>query len=93
MQAVNATPPADFPSEVIVLDREHASRHPGHGFYLRRQAENGDVEKVDLTPEYTLTGAVQVAVSKGYAPTHWMDTTATQPSELPEAIQRDRSRG
>jgi len=73
MHVIDATPPVDFPDQVIIMDREFAKRHPNKGFYLRIQVGEQDVKTVDLDGEVTLPGAVAAARIKGYAPSHWME--------------------
>lgn len=73
MKIINATPPADFPDQVIIMDREFAKRHPSKGFYLRVKVGDQEVKTIDLDDEATLPGAVAQARIKGYAPTHWME--------------------
>lgn len=84
MQVVDATPPADFPDQVIIMDREFAKRHPDKGFYLRVQSSDG-VQTVDLLGEATLPGAVAACRSKGWQPTHWMEVGGVV-STLPSSI-------
>ena len=87
MNIINATPPADFPGQVIVLDRELATRHPDKAFYLRVSRDNGVVDTVDLNGEQTLPGAVSAARAKGYQPSHWMETSHQGASLLPSSIR------
>ena len=68
MQVCNATPPADFPSQVIVMDKELARRHPAKAFYLRVAVADG-VEHVDLDGAVTPVEARRMAREKGYEPT------------------------
>ena len=87
MKPIDATPPADFPTQVIVMDRELAERHPTKAFYLRVGQDNGDVDIIELDSEMTLVGAVRAAHQKGYKPSHWMETTAGHASLIPSAIR------
>ena len=87
MKPIDATPPADFPKQVIVMDREIATRHPSKGFYLRVGQDNGDVNIVKINGEMTLAGAVKAAHAKGYTPSHWMETTDFQASRIPSSIR------
>ena len=93
MKVFNATPPADFPRQVIVMDSALAARHPDKGFYLRIGHDNGDVDVVDLHGEMTLVGAVNAAQKKGYQPSHWMETTAGCASRIPSSIRPSLSVG
>lgn len=79
MKTINATPPAGFPAQCIVFDREFTQRHPDKGFYLRVQADNGDVAHVELTGAFALPQARAMAKEKGYAPTHWMEVKDMAP--------------
>jgi hypothetical protein len=67
----NATPPAGFPAQVVIMDKDLASRHPNKAFYLRVETASG-VEAVGLDGAVTPIEARKIAVSKGYNPTHWM---------------------
>jgi hypothetical protein len=74
MNIIDATPPKDFPQQVIVMDREFAKRHPSKAFYLRvGQADSPDVDIVHLDDAVTPVQARNMAVEKGYEPTHWME--------------------
>ena len=88
MNLHSATPPDGFPRQVIVMDRESASRCRGRGFYLRVGQADGGATNVDLGGEFTLVGAIHAALSKGYQPTHWMETTDVQPRLVPSAIRK-----
>ncbi len=85
-KTINATPAQDMPAQVIVLDAELAQRHPGKGFYLRVVQGPLDTDMVDLDGEHTLPGAVALARSKGYATTHWMETTSERASPIPSSV-------
>lgn len=71
MQTTAATPPADFPAQVIIMDKELGQRHPAKAFYLRLAVENG-TDHIDLDGAVTPVEARRMACEKGYAPTHWM---------------------
>lgn len=93
MRIVNATPPSDFPDQVIVLDRELAQRHRERGFSLRVQVSKDRVDQVDLDGETTLPGAVSAAVAKGYFPSHWLVVGSGDLMLLPDSVvSRDRPR-
>lgn len=79
MRTVDGTPPADFPAQCIILDREFAVRHPDKGFYLRVQVDSNTIAHVELTGAYALTTAKAMAKEKGYAPTHWMEVRDRTP--------------
>lgn len=87
MKVIDATPPADFPKQVIVMDREVAMRHPTKGFYLRVGQDNGDVDIIELDCEMTLPSAVKAAHQKGYSPSHWMEAAAGFVTLIPTAIR------
>jgi hypothetical protein len=89
MQVVNATPPADFPEQVIIMDREFAKRHADKGFYLRVVVGPHETDTIELNGEMTLPGAVKSAIMQGYAPTHWMEVGSGYPSMLPSGIRTD----
>jgi len=77
MNVIDATPPPDFPAQVIVMDREFAKRHPSKGFYLRVKENLVDVKTVELDDELTLPGARAAARKLGFEPTHWMEVGGT----------------
>lgn len=89
MQVVDATPPADFPEQVIIMDREFAKRHPHRGFYLRVQLSANEVQTMDLLGEVTLPSADKSAILQGYVGTDWMEAGAGYPSMLPSGIRTD----
>ncbi len=70
MQSSDAMPPSDFPRQVIVLDKELATRHPDKAFYLRVQNE-GVVEFITLGGSISPIDARQKAWALGYTPSHW----------------------
>lgn len=75
---VDATPPPDFPDQVIVLDPEFATKNPGEGYYLRMKSGE-DVETVRLSGESTLPGARSLACNLGFNPTHWLELPSSHP--------------
>jgi hypothetical protein len=81
MQIIDATPPADFPAQVIMMDKELAKTNSKKGFYLRISLPGGEVKHVDLDDMVTPVGARKAARAQGYEPTHWMrvgDLTPTR---------------
>ena len=82
MKIINATPPKDFPSQVIMMDSKFAQRHPSKAFYLRVSKDNGDVDVIDLDDILTVPQARKMAEAKGYAPSHWMDVAIGVPSSF-----------
>lgn len=78
MQIVDATPPADFPTQVIVMDKELGKRHPNKVFYLRVAVENG-IDHIDLDGAVTPLDARRMARAQGYEPTHWMMVGDSRP--------------
>ncbi len=75
---IDATPPADFPAQVIIMDRDLGKRHPDKAFYLRVAGASG-VEQIRLDGAITPIDARRMAVVKGYAPTHWMEVGDLRP--------------
>ena len=71
MNIFDATPPADFPAQVIVMDKDLGDRYPDKAFYLRVTLDNG-VDHIDLDGAVTPVHARRMAREKGYEPTHWM---------------------
>jgi hypothetical protein len=82
MNIKDATPPADFPSQVIMLDKDLAKRHPNKAFYLRVARPDGGVDHVDLDGAVTPIDARKIAVGNGYEPTHWMEVRDLWPTRL-----------
>lgn len=81
MNAIDATPPDDFPEQVVMMDKDLAKRHPGKAFYLRIKVEAG-IEHVDLDNAVTPREARRMAISQGYAPTHWMTVGDLRPTRF-----------
>lgn len=71
MKIIEATPPDDFPDQVIMMDKEIADRHPDKVFYLRIRKGNG-VDIVHLDHAVTPLDARTMSRKLGYEPTHWM---------------------
>ena len=72
MQIINATPPADFPAQVIMAhDAAFASRHPDDAYYLRVKGGEGSVQTYRLTGAIGTGHARLMAKSMGFEPTHW----------------------
>ncbi|EPG3716435.1 TPA: hypothetical protein ACPIDJ_005057 [Pseudomonas aeruginosa] len=63
MNAIDATPPDDFPEQVIMMDKDLAKRHPGKAFYLRIKVEAG-IEHVYFDNAVTPREARRMAISK-----------------------------
>ena len=82
MRIVDATPPADFPEQVIMMDRDLAKRHPEKGFYLRVKDKYGHVSTVDLDNSVTPLDARSKARAQGFEPTHWMEVTDLRPTHF-----------
>lgn len=80
MNIIDATPPADFPAQVIVMDKELGQRHASKAFYLRVALGEGDVEHVDLDGAVTPIDARRMAREKGYEPTHWIEVRDLRPT-------------
>jgi hypothetical protein len=77
MKSFDGTPPADFPHQVIIMDREIALRHPEKGFCVRvASASSRDVTLIDLDGAISPVHARRLAIEKGYNPTHWIDAAA-----------------
>lgn len=74
MNAINVRPPDDFPSQVIMMDKDLAKANPIKGFYLRISLPGGDVELLDLDGMVTPIGARKAALELGYQPTHWCES-------------------
>jgi len=71
MNIVNATPPANFPAQVIVQhDQAFCDRNLLDAYYLRVQ-QNDKVDAIRLTGAVTMVDARQMSASMGYSPTHY----------------------
>lgn len=79
MKIIDATPPADFPSLVVVMDRALGQKNPNKTFYLRVAKADGHVGHVDLDGAVTPVDARRLAREKGYDPTHWMAADDARP--------------
>lgn len=86
MKIHNATPPADFPEQVIVLDKDFAEKHAEKAVYLRVARAGLEVNIVALDGEVTLPGAVRAAIARGFTPTHWMEAADGRPALLPASV-------
>ncbi|MBB4861669.1 hypothetical protein HNP46_000480 [Pseudomonas nitritireducens] len=84
MNIIDATPPANLPDLIIVMDREVADKHCGNGIHLRIKLPNNGVDIVRLENESTLPGAVSKFKAMGFEPKHYMFTHAATPSLIPE---------
>ncbi|UDM18928.1 hypothetical protein [Vogesella sp. XCS3] len=74
MKIVDATPPKDFPAQVVVMqDRAFAQRNPSKAFYLR-VVDGESVKQVDLDNAVTPLDARRIAIEQGFEPTHWIDS-------------------
>lgn len=79
MEIIDATPPADFPDQVVIMDKELGKRHPNKAFCLRVKIEDG-VDCIDLDGAVTPRDARKIARDKGYSPTHWMVVGEARPN-------------
>lgn len=84
MKIVDATPPANLPDLIIVMDREVADKHCGKGIHLRIKLPNSGADIICLEDESTLPGAVAKFKAMGYEPKHFMFTHNAAPSLIPE---------
>ena len=79
MNIIDTTPPADLPTQTIVIDKELGLKRPGKAFYLRARLDLG-VDHIDLDNVVTPIEARSLAQKMGFDPKHWMafgDTRAT----------------
>lgn len=76
---IDATPQADLPAQVVIMDKELGERHPGKAFSLRVQIEK-NVDVVALDGAVTPLDARRIAQDKGYSPTHWMQVGEARPT-------------
>jgi hypothetical protein len=73
MHIHDATPPADFPKQVVIAqDREFVKRHPSAAYWLRVQVE-GTVRAIPLTGAIGPADARRMAQELGFAPSHYTD--------------------
>lgn len=69
---IDATPPADFPAQVIILDRHIAQRHPKKAFTLRVKVSERETRTIYLYGALTVNDARLMARDLGFEPTHWV---------------------
>lgn len=81
MDIIDATPSADFPTQVVIMDKALGQQHPNKAYYLRVQVENG-VDHVELDGAVTPLDARKIAVNKGYSPTHWLRVGEARPTKF-----------
>lgn len=74
MNIVNATPPYDFPAQVIVAqDTWFAAAHPEAGYWLRISTDADEVMAILLPGAVCPAHARRLARLMGYEPTHYTD--------------------
>lgn len=72
MQIIDATPPTNFPAQVIVAqDAAFAERHPHAAYYLRVKGPDNAVDVHQLPGAIGGGHARQMARAMGFDPTHW----------------------
>lgn len=69
---IDATPPADYPDQVVVAqDERFVARHPDAAYWLRVKRPNNGVDVHLLTGAIGPAHARRIACAKGFDPTHW----------------------
>lgn len=80
MKTFDATPPADYPEQVIVAqDKEFTKRNPNAAYYLRVKLPENGVDVRQLPGAVGPAHARQMAKEMGFDPTHWTDTGDSRP--------------
>ncbi|HRQ48802.1 MAG TPA: hypothetical protein PK725_17735 [Rhodocyclaceae bacterium] len=79
MNFIDATPPADFPAQVVIMDPELGLLHPNKTFYLRVGSADG-ADHAELDGAVTPVEARRMAREKGFDPTHWMMVGDARPT-------------
>ena len=80
MKIIDATPPADYPRQIIICDAEFAKRYQDKFCYLRvANEDDSGVKVVDLDGAVTPQEARNMAVAMGFDPTHWHDVALVTP--------------
>jgi hypothetical protein len=71
---IDATPPPDFPSQVVIEQpKEFSRRHPQAAYWLRVKTESGKVDAVQLGGAVGPAHARRLARELGFEPTHWTE--------------------
>ena len=80
MKISDATPPADYPEQVVVAqDAAFAARNPNAVYWLRVKLPDNGVDVHGLPGAIGPTHARQLASALGFAPTHWTNPGDSQP--------------
>jgi hypothetical protein len=71
MNIINATPPADYPAQVIVAQEQwFAAKHPDSAYWLRIAGEHGGARAIQLPGAVGPAHARRLARDAGFEPTH-----------------------
>ena len=66
-----------MPAQIILMQPQSwCEEHPDDAFWLRLVKSDG-IKSQPLKGQQTLAGARTMAVSLGFAPTHWVDGAGT----------------
>ena len=80
MKIIDATPPADYPEQVVVAqDAAFIERHPEAAYWLRVKLVNNGVDAHQLPGAVGPAHARQMAAALGFAPTHWTNPGESRP--------------
>lgn len=76
MKIINATPPANFPEQVVVAqDDAFIKRNPEAAYWLRVRGLGANVEVYQLPCAVGPSHAKKIAQNKGFNPTHWINSS------------------
>lgn len=80
MKSIDATPPADYPDQVVVAqDAAFTARNPNAAYWLRVKLPDNGVGVHQLLGAVGPTHARQMARTLGFAPTHWTNPGDSRP--------------
>ena len=80
MKIIDATPPADYPQQVVVAqDAAFAARNPSAAYWLRVRLQDNGVGVHQLPGAVGPAYARQMALALGFAPTHWTNPGDSRP--------------
>lgn len=80
MKTFDATPPADYPEQVVVAqDAAFAARYPDAAYWLRVKLQDNGVGVHQLRGAVGPAHARQMARALGFAPTHWTNPGDSRP--------------
>ena len=80
MKIIDATPPADYPDQVVVAqDAAFAARNPSAAYWLRVKLQDNGVGVHQLPGAVGPAHARRMARALGFSPTHWTNPGDSRP--------------